>query len=291
MYQKEQHRHLFHFARRKKHGISLSELTTLFSTAVSSEVTIGSNTVHSFGKNKSGQLGQGDRTHRYYPTLIKFGQEGTEFKVKTLAAGEEHSCLITIDGTVYSWGNNAHGQLGYNFGEKVEPSPKKIEAIPKMMAASCGRAHTLFLTSKGEIYACGANSQASLAVHNQKDKVYSPTKIEMDVMIKEIYASDFSAALTDSGDLYLWGFTPFGLITSPEKVEEFANRVQAFGIGYGFMILMDTNNRFHSVGTNEHGELGLGNTFEREGWMEIESLAEREVKLICCGYHHVANSL
>lgn len=53
------------------------------------------------------------------------------------------------------------------------------------------------------------------------------------------------------------------------------------------MVVMDKVNRFHSIGSNDKGQLGLGSTFEKDGWQEIEALAEREVKMIACGYNHV----
>lgn len=63
--------------------------------------------------------------------------------------------------------------------------------------------------------------------------------------------------------------------------------VQTFGMGQGFLVLMDRTNRFFSAGVNEKGQLGINNENEVEGWFEIEALAEREVKMICCGAKHV----
>lgn len=53
------------------------------------------------------------------------------------------------------------------------------------------------------------------------------------------------------------------------------------------MVIMTHDSRFHSIGINDRGQLGIGNTFEKTDWCEIESLAEREIKTICCGSNHV----
>ena len=87
--------------------------------------------------------------------------------------------------------------------------------------------------------------------------------------------------------MFLWGDTPLGQHTQPELVQIFSKQVQSFGIGSGFLIVMDRTNRFYSIGANDKGQLGIGNTFEKDGWCEIESLADREIKSISCGPHNV----
>ena len=179
--------------------------TVIYSSKLSSK---GNHVLYSLGKNKNGQLGHGDRINKYYPTPVKI--EGLEeFKVKFLAAGDGHTCLITEEGDTYTWGSNNYGQLGYQ-SALVETKPKKVETIPKLSKVSCGSLHTLFLTSKKELYLCGDNRDAALGIHNKKEKVHIPMKIEFNAPIEEICATDFSLVITTDGDLYLWGNTPFG---------------------------------------------------------------------------------
>ena len=111
---------------------------------------------------------------------------------------------------MYCWGSNSSGQCGYQTQSQTEQVPKKVEAIPKISNAVCGRYHTLLLKSKGEVYVCGNNKDASLGIHNKKDKVYLPMRLDFPVPITQIAASDFSVAVTEDSDMYVWGDSPLG---------------------------------------------------------------------------------
>merc|ERR1712166_1219263 len=62
-----------------------------------------------WGLNKSGQLGVADTENRWMPTLVT-GLQGKQ--VAHVAAGGSHTICTTADGSVFTWGNGAFGQLG-----------------------------------------------------------------------------------------------------------------------------------------------------------------------------------
>ncbi|WP_424211042.1 RCC1 domain-containing protein [Streptomyces sp. BI20] len=70
-------------------------------------VTGPDNTLHAWGRNESGQLGDGTTEHRAGPVRVP-GLTG----VRLIAAGREHTVTLLGDNTVRSWGANASGQLG-----------------------------------------------------------------------------------------------------------------------------------------------------------------------------------
>lgn len=75
-------------------------------------IAIKNGYLYSWGNNAFGQLGVGDNTDRYEPTLIS--QDNTWVDV---AAGNYHSLAIKNDGgtyKLYTFGKNDHGQLGLN---------------------------------------------------------------------------------------------------------------------------------------------------------------------------------
>lgn len=94
-----------------------------------------------------------------------------------------------------------------------------------MAKAAGGFTHTLFLTGKGELYGCGDNRDARLGIHNQKDKVFVPSRIDVDNQISDISASDFSVAVSSEGDMYVWGSTPSGMVTELVIEDKFAKMV------------------------------------------------------------------
>jgi alpha-tubulin suppressor-like RCC1 family protein len=82
-------------------------------------------TIWSWGSNASGQLGLGDSgidKNRNTPTQI-----GTESDWSLIDCGSSYSLALKTNpaggGTLWSWGNNANGQLGRNYGGRLIPLP------------------------------------------------------------------------------------------------------------------------------------------------------------------------
>lgn len=69
---------------------------------------LASGDISCWGANFSGQLGTGDISPRSTPTPIVSPSVSWQF----VAAGESHTCAVTVGDEVYCWGNNEDGQLG-----------------------------------------------------------------------------------------------------------------------------------------------------------------------------------
>jgi alpha-tubulin suppressor-like RCC1 family protein len=67
-----------------------------------------------WGSNFYGQLGDGTRTDRYYAAQVPSSIPGayTVIDIVSIAAGGNHSCARRLDGSVFCWGENAHGEVG-----------------------------------------------------------------------------------------------------------------------------------------------------------------------------------
>ena len=65
--------------------------------------------IYSFGKNRNGQLGTGDRITKFFPTKVNF--EGFEdgIIIKSLDGGLSTSGVVTSEGHAYMWGSNDSG--------------------------------------------------------------------------------------------------------------------------------------------------------------------------------------
>ena len=64
-------------------------------------------TLHCWGRNNSGQLGDGTTTNTNVP-----GQVGTDADWGQISAGLYHTCAIKTDGRLFCWGSNDSGQVG-----------------------------------------------------------------------------------------------------------------------------------------------------------------------------------
>ncbi|XP_038015971.1 protein RCC2 isoform X1 [Motacilla alba alba] len=136
-------------------------------------------------------------------------------RVRSVVSGPcaAHSLLITAEGKLWSWGRNEKGQLGHGDTKRVE-APRPIEALSSeaIVAAACGRNHTLALTESGSVFAFGENKLGQLGLGNQTDAVPSPTQILYNgqPISKLGCGAEFSMVMDCKGNLYSFGCPEYG---------------------------------------------------------------------------------
>ena len=82
--------------------------------------------------------------------------------------------VVTNTGSVFSWGENTYGQLGYNTlkigkGLNFSAKPRKIESLAKefVIDAACGDQHSLILTNEKNVFLWGLNKQNQLGFDSE----------------------------------------------------------------------------------------------------------------------------
>lgn len=94
---------------------------------------------YSWGRNTVGQLGLGDTTSRSSPTQV--GSLTTWSKVFSFSYNA--SCFaIKTDGTLWSWGYNAEGQLG-DGSATGKSSPVQVGVLTNWLTTAAGGYQTL----------------------------------------------------------------------------------------------------------------------------------------------------
>ena len=102
-------------------------------------------------------MGLGTPGTRYTPTLLPLTG------ITAIAAGERHALALRNDGTVWAWGANASGQLGYGPTPPVagaqENGPVQVQGLTgrTIVAVAAGSSHSVALDSDGRVWAWGAN--------------------------------------------------------------------------------------------------------------------------------------
>lgn len=140
--------------------------------------------VYSWGKNTQGQCGHGNIEDVSKPMLITKLQEK---EITCLAAGWEHSLVLSIEGHIYSWGcgykDSRRGVippvlgLGHN---ECRMSPELINSIDtiKIINIVSGWDHCLALDEKGKVLAWGSGQNGKLGLGNEENisiPCYIPT--------------------------------------------------------------------------------------------------------------------
>lgn len=210
----------------------------------------GDGSVYSWGRGTFGRLGAGSVADRLFPAKIEFNSADTRKRVKIveLSAGAYHSLALSDDGSVWSWGHNTYGQLGVNGENSMVPSLVQVF-------------HELHTPS---------------SITNE-----SITKTATKLQISSIKAGGMmSLAIDNLGSLWMWGNCPpqdtlpegeFSLIKTftPIPIWNFHGQtVVKVACGNEHIVALVSYGEKHkgdnlvcyTWGSNNHGQLGLGDT-------------------------------
>ncbi len=118
--------------------------------------------VQCWGDNGSGQLGDGRACGTACTIPVDVVELGTD--VAALSAGENHTCVLTTDGSVQCWGDNGSGQLGDGQACGVTCTvPVEVSGLGSGVAAiAAGGDQTCAMTGAGDIKCWGANGSGQL---------------------------------------------------------------------------------------------------------------------------------
>ena len=108
------------------------------------------------------------------------------------------------------------------------------------------------------------------------------SKIQHEKVVS-IFAGSHSAAITEKGDLYVWGSETFGDIAEPIKFNETNNKFIDASIGLDFGVGLDMEGMLHFWGENQSGQLGFGDFAPRGTLTENKNFEGKKVKKITGG--------
>ena len=214
---------------------------------------------------------------------------GENQKIIDLDAGYNHSFLLTSNFSLFSFGGNSFGQLG-NGSKLKQMIPKILAPLPeKPIKISCGFNFTLILTESGQIYSCGDNSCGQLglgkALLNSNVPLLIKTNPETDAFI-QISAGKHSAAITNSGRLYIWGMSLLNNAYFPQPVENNSKKFKEISVGGDFGVGISNDGDIYVWGRNDNGELGLGDYTGRMELEENKYFIGKKLMKISCGENH-----
>ncbi|KAG0717379.1 Regulator of chromosome condensation [Chionoecetes opilio] len=138
------------------------------------------------------------------------GKPPTESKKAKL-----HLELPQVDnGVVLTVGMGDVGQLGLGPDVEEKTRPASVDLPEGIVAIAAGGLHTVCLDKKGKVHAWGCNDEGALGrLTATEEECFSSGMVELDAKVVQISAGDcHTAALTETGDVYIWGcFRPHTL--------------------------------------------------------------------------------
>jgi alpha-tubulin suppressor-like RCC1 family protein len=162
-----------------------------------------------WGRNLHGELGNGTTVESDAPISIA---TPTTLWV-AVAAGGYHSAAVKSDGTLWAWGYNNYGQLGYATSPATENhSPQQIGADNVWLAVAAGENHTVALNSNGTLWSWGNNASGQLGYDTSPStQSQTPQQVGQDTDWIAIAAgTDYTIALKSDETVWAWGGNAFG---------------------------------------------------------------------------------
>lgn len=200
------------------------------------------------------------------------------FKATPRTSSHERSqeFLSKLTHTHFTQGANSYGQLGQGVRSEQCVLPQEVdlsecddlkpEAIRKIVG---GGGHTLLLDATGRVYSCGRNDKGQAGVCGNDVSTFQKLPLPENV-IDICCGWNSSAALTQDGDLYLWGSNRHGQLGDDPAVRASTSspvlrtvrsneKVRRVSMGLRHTAIVTSRGNLLVTGANNKGQLGLIN--------------------------------
>jgi len=255
-------------------------------------------TIWSWGLNEFGQLGIGNVSRKYIPTLI-----GTDSDWVKIAAGNwgnieqsGYSMAMKANGTLWAWGSNYYGQLGLGLiGGKIT-TPVQIgvesdwftanEINPfRQRGIALGNAFTLVQKLDGTIFSWGMNQYGQLGLgdtvnRSQPCQIGSPIPVPPTLLSALVISNiQINLSWTDNSD------REEGFIIE-RKIGSNGIFVPLSTIGSNIVFYSDITNAGFAPSTSYYYRVKAYNNFGESGYIGTGTLISGDWARIECGTNH-----
>lgn len=260
--------------------------------------------LYCWGANDQGQLGDGSTTARRAPVRI-----GSNLYLQ-VSAGYQYTCAVRIDYRLFCWGVNSQGQIGD--GTKTRRlQPVQVSLASNWVSVSAADFHTCALRSDGKGYCWGSNAYRQLGNGDYRESV-ALYPVQMEGANWQAVSAGWRSGLDDfmfgdegrpyafgcgiyGGELRCWGDTLLAgseadaegcgswanhsCVGSPSPVAngQWWDHVSA---GWGHACALRADGSLWCWGTNEAGQLGVGDSADR---LKPEAVAGGSWRVVSTG--------
>jgi len=170
-------------------------------------------------------------TYYYIVTAVNsFGESVESLETEAtpgrvyISGGDSHAAALKKDGTVWTWGHNAWGQLG-DGSMTDRTTPVQVSGLTDVIAVAAGRTMTMALKSDGTVWTWGLNNYGELGdgstVTYGKDADGKYIKVIRNVPGQVVGLNGVVAiaagrstgiALKNDGTVWAWGENTYGTL-------------------------------------------------------------------------------
>ncbi len=205
-----------------------------------------------WGSNRVGQLGLGN--DNYASVRLP---ETVASNVVATAVGRTHSLFVRTDGTLWSMGDNAQGQLGDG---STDESWSPVAVASNVVTMAAGAGHSLFVMNDGTLWAMGYNLNGQLG-NGTTVNTNRPVFVTSNVVA--VAAGDYySLFVKADGTLWGMGDNQYGQLGNDTLNEAnptplyVTNHVVAMAAGSFHSLFIKADGTLWGMGYNEYGQLG-----------------------------------
>ncbi|AYV83839.1 MAG: chromosome condensation regulator [Hyperionvirus sp.] len=255
-------------------------------------VVLADGTLLSYGNNDSGQLGVRDNLNRNFFERIT----GIPKNIAEVVCSEESTIIRLTNGTLLACGNNYYGQLG--LGDNLNRYAfEEIKGIPKnIVEVICNEFDTIIRLTDGTLMRCGNNENGYLGFGDSRDRFsFEGISGIPKNIVKVICSARTTIIMLTDGTLMGCGANMFGElglgynrdVTLFEEITGIPKNIKEVICGLWHTIIRFANGRLMSSGYNRFGQLGLGDTVNRNIFQEIKGIPKDIVAVKNINHHTI----
>ena len=218
--------------------------------------------LYTWGCGIDGQLGHGSRDSRREPTCV---HALSDYNIQFVGCGGGHTVVADDTGSLYAFGNNRNGQLGFAPSKDTKLTVKKPKLVKTQPIKStfcvniaCGRQHTAVMSNQGYILTFGGGKYGRLG--------HGPSALR--------------EANYDQG-------IPKSVVYKPRilKHGSLGRPIIGYQVACGdfHTIILDTNGTVYTCGKNDDGQCGHGTPHNYVSPRIVESLNGSEISMVAAG--------
>jgi alpha-tubulin suppressor-like RCC1 family protein len=242
--------------------------------------------------------------------------------VKQVSCGGNFTSIIDDNNDLYTCGYNEYGQLGLGTNDLINPYFIQVIGTGStgfysgsaVKQVSCGENFTAIIDDTNNLYTCGINTSGQLGQTSNVNTILpNPYFMQVNVTgitgfsggVKQVSCgSDFTAILDDNYNLYTCGSNGSGQLGLGETanygsinpnpdfmpvnvtgITGFYGGVKQVSCGGAHTAILDDNYNLYTCGSNNSGQLGLGNTITNPYFTLVTGITGLSggIKQVSCG--------